>query len=103
VLDIALAWAVLNKHFEIASFLLERGANINTDWATHEPASILHEAAIQGNEDAVRYLVDHGADLTKEDYRWHSTAEGWARYGSHDERMADLLAAVATDRAKGNA
>ena len=48
VLDIALAWAVLNRHFEIATFLLERGANINTDWATHEPASILHEAAIQG-------------------------------------------------------
>ena len=44
VLDIALAWAVLNRHFEIASFLLERGANINTNWATHEPASILHEA-----------------------------------------------------------
>jgi hypothetical protein len=98
VLDIALAWAVLNRHFEIATFLLERGANINTDWATHEPASILHEAAIQGNEAAVRFLIDHGADLTKEDYRYESNAEGWARYGSHDERMADLLAAAAADR-----
>lgn len=98
VLDIALAWAVLNKHFEIATFLLERGANIDTDWATHEPASILHEAAIQSNEEAVKFLVNHGADLTIEDYRYHSTAEGWARYGSRDERMADLLAAAATDR-----
>jgi hypothetical protein len=98
VLDIALAWAVLNKHFEIATFLLQRGANINTDWGTHEPASILHEAAIQGNEDAVRFLIDHGADLNKEDYRYHSNAEGWARYGSHDERMADLLAAAAVRR-----
>jgi ankyrin repeat protein len=98
VLDIALAWAVLNRHFEIASFLLERGANINTNWATHEPASILHEAAIQGNEDAVRFLIDHGADLTIEDYRYHSNAEGWARSGSHDERMADLLAAAAARR-----
>ena len=95
VLDIALAWAVLNRHFEIATFLLERGANIHTDWGTHEPASILHEAAIQGNEDAVRFLIDHGADLNREDYRYHSNAEGWARYGSHDERMADLLAAAA--------
>jgi len=103
VLDIALAWAVLNKHFEIATFLLERGADINTDWATHEPASILHEAAIQGNEDAVRFLVDHGADLTKEDYRYRSNAEGWARYGSHDERMADLLATAAHDRTDGSA
>lgn len=98
VLDIALAWAVLNRHFEIASFLLERGANINTNWATHEPASILHEAAIQGNEDAVRFLIDHGADLTIKDHRYHSNAEGWARYGSHDERMADLLAAAAARR-----
>lgn len=95
VLDIALAWAVLNRHFEVAAFLLERGANINTNWATHEPASILHEAAIQGNEDAVRFLIDHGADLTMKDYRYQSNAEGWARYGSHDERMADLLAAAA--------
>lgn len=103
VLDIALAWAVLNRHFEIATFLLERGANINTDWATHEPASILHEAAIQGNEDAVRFLIDHGADLTMTDYRYQSNAEGWARYGSHDERMADLLAAAAADRASKKA
>lgn len=98
VLDIALAWAVLNKHFEIASFLLERGADIGTDWATHEPASILHEAAIQGNEDAVKFLVDHGADLQKEDYRYHATAEGWARYGSRDDPMADMLAAAAAQR-----
>ena len=98
VLDIALAWAVLNHHFEIAEFLLARGADIDTNWATHEPASILHEAAIQGNEEAVRFLVDHGADLTIKDYRYRSNAEGWARYGSHDERMADLLAAAAARR-----
>ena len=98
VLDVALAWAVLNKHFEIATFLLERGANIDTDWATHEPASILHEAAIQGNEDAVRFLIDHGADLAMTDYRYRSTAEGWARYGSRDDRMAELLATARLHR-----
>jgi hypothetical protein len=100
VLDCALAWAVLNRHFEIASFLLERGADINTNWATHEPASILHEATIQGNEDAVRFLIDHGADLTIKDHRYQSNAEGWARYGSHDERMADLLAEAAASRSR---
>jgi hypothetical protein len=100
VLDVALAWACLNRHFEIASFLLERGANINTNWSTHEPASILHECAIQGNEDAVRFLIDHGADLTIEDYRYHATAEGWARYAAHNERMADLLAAAAAGRGR---
>ena len=39
ILDVALAWACMNRHFEIASFLLERGANINTNWSTHEPAT----------------------------------------------------------------
>jgi hypothetical protein len=102
VLDIALAWAVLNRHFEIASFLLERGADINTNWATHEPASILHECAIHGNEDAVRFLIDHGADLTIKDYRYRSTAEGWARYAAHNDRMADLLAAAAAGRSRGS-
>ena len=80
VLDIALAWAVLNRHFEVASFLLERGADIDTNWSTHEPASILHECAIHGNEDAVRFLIDHGADLTIKDYR----------YRSHGRRMGAL-------------
>ena len=95
VLDVALAWAVVNKHFEVASFLLARGADIDTNWSTHEPASILHECAILGNEDAVRFLIDHGADLTIKDHRYNSTAEGWARYGANNERMANLLAAAA--------
>ena len=102
VLDVALAWAVLNRHFEVASFLLERGADINTNWSTHEPASILHEAAINGNEDAARFLIDHGVDLTMKDHRYDSTAEGWARYASHDERMADLLAAAAASRTRAS-
>ena len=100
VLDVALAWACLNHHFAIASFLLERGADINTDWGTHEPASILHEAAIQGNEEAARFLIDHGADLTMKDFRYQSNAEGWARYGAGDERMANLLAAAAAARGR---
>ncbi|MGV3708426.1 MAG: hypothetical protein ACO1Q7_06255 [Gemmatimonas sp.] len=94
-LDVALAWAVLNHEFGIAAFLLERGANINTDWGTHEPASILHEVAIQGNREAAEFLVDRGADLTMTDYRYQSTAEGWARYGSSDLRMAEFLALAA--------
>jgi hypothetical protein len=102
VLDVALAWACVNRHFDVASFLLERGADINTNWSTHEPASILHECAYHGNEDAVRFLIDHGADLTIEDYRYHATAEGWARYAARNERMADLLAEAAARRSRGN-
>ncbi|MGH9825473.1 MAG: hypothetical protein ACREDR_19750, partial [Blastocatellia bacterium] len=37
VLDTAFAWAVMNNHFEIADFLLGHGADINTNWCSHEP------------------------------------------------------------------
>lgn len=92
VLDVALAWACMNGHFEIASFLLERGANINTDWSTHEPASILHECAIRGKYEAAQFLIDHGIDMTTRDYRWNATAEGWARHAAGDEKIAEFLA-----------
>jgi ankyrin repeat protein len=36
ILDTALAWAVLNNHFEVADFLLAHGADINTNWCSHE-------------------------------------------------------------------
>jgi hypothetical protein len=92
VLDVALAWACMNRHFEIASFLLERGANINTDWSTHEPASILHECAVRGKYEAAQFLIDHGIDMTTRDYRWNATAEGWAYHAARDKNMAQFLA-----------
>jgi ankyrin repeat protein len=91
VLDTALAWACLNHRFEIAEFLLGHGANINTTWSTHEPASILHECAVHGNREAAKFLVDHGIDLTIRDYRWNGTAWGWAYYAANDKEMANFL------------
>jgi len=93
-LDYALAWACMNRQFEIASFLLARGADINTRWSTHEPASILHECAWRNNIDAVKFLVDHGIDLTIRDHRFDGTAEGWARHTGNAE-LADFLAEAA--------
>ena len=99
VLDTALAWACMNRHFDIASYLVERGANVNTDWSTHEPASILHEVAIRGNYEAAQFLIDHGIDMAIRDYRWNGTAEGWAIHASAvgqppvgDTKMAEFLA-----------
>jgi hypothetical protein len=98
VLDVALAWACMNGHFEIASFLLERGANINTDWSTHEPASILHECAVRGMYEAAQFLIDHGIDMTTCDYRWNATAEGWAYHAAKDKNMAEFLARAESAR-----
>jgi len=91
VLDVALAWACVNRQFEIATFLLERGSNINTDWNTHEPASILHECAISGHYEAAQFLIDHGIDMTIRDYRWNATAKGWALHAAKDKKMAEIL------------
>jgi ankyrin repeat protein len=93
VLDVALAWAIMSKHFDVAAFLVAHGADVNTDWATHEPASILHECAVHGHYEGVRFLLAHGVDPTRHDYRWNGTAAGWAKYAARDERMANLLQA----------
>ena len=91
VLDTALAWSVINRHFDVADFLLAHGANINTNWNSHEPASILHHLVFQDNYESMQYLIDRGIDMTIKDYRWNSDARGWARYGKKDEKMADWL------------
>ena len=92
VLDTALAFAVINRHFEVADFLLERGANIDTDWNSHEPASILHHLVFLPNPyESMQFLIDRGIDTRIRDYRWNSTAAGWARFGNNDEKMAQWL------------
>ena len=99
VLDTALAFSVINRHFDVADFLLEHGADINTTWGSHEPASILHELVGQaatgenpgGNYESMRFLIDRGIDMTIKDYRWNATAKGWARYAAKDEKMAQWL------------
>ncbi len=92
VLDVALAWACLNNHFDIAAFLLDHGADINTRWSSHEPASILHELVWHENYPAMQFLIDRGIDLTTRDYRWNATAEGWARHAAKNEKLATFLA-----------
>jgi hypothetical protein len=91
VLDTALAFSVINRHFDVADFLLEHGADINTRWNSHEPASILHHLVFYGSDESMRFLIDRGIDMTITDYRWNSTARGWALHGKKDEKMAQWL------------
>jgi hypothetical protein len=91
VLDTALAWSVVNRHFDVADFLLAHGADINTRWGSHEPASILHELVFQGSYDSMRFVIDRGIDMTIRDYRWNATAQGWALHAAKDQKMAQWL------------
>jgi hypothetical protein len=91
VLDTAFAFSVINHHFVVADFLLGHGADINTNWNSHEPASILHHLVFQDDYEGMQYLVDRGIDMTIKDYRWASTARGWALYGKNDPEMARWL------------
>jgi len=92
VLDTALALAVINRHFGVADFLLARGANVSTNWNSHEPASILHHLVFLPDPyERMQFLIDRGIDLTMKDYRWGSTAAGWARHALRDEKMAQWL------------
>ena len=91
ILDRSFAWAVRSEQFHIADFLLERGADLNTRWGTHEAASVLHECAYAGDLAQVRYLVRKGIDRTMVDARHGATAQGWAEFAGHDE-VARFLA-----------
>jgi len=91
ILDTALAWSVINRHFDVADFLLEHGANVDTNWNSHEPASILHHLVFEENYESMQYLIDRGIDMTIKDYRWNSDARGWARHAKKDEKMAQWL------------
>jgi hypothetical protein len=92
VLDTALALAVINRHFDIADFLLAHGADVSTTWNSHEPASILHHLVFLPDPyERMQFLIDRGIDLTIHDHRWNSTATGWARHALQDEKMAQWL------------
>ena len=102
VLDTALAFAVMNNHFEIADFLLEHGADINTNWSSHEPASILHELVWHKNYEAMQFLIDRGIDMTIQDYRWRATAVGWAAVAAKDEKLAQWMRDAQQRRDQGS-
>lgn len=93
VVDVALAFAVVNRRFDAADFLLAHGANVSTNWSSHEPASILHHLVFLPDPyERMQFLIDRGIDLTIKDHRWNATAQGWAYHALKDEKMAQWLA-----------
>ncbi len=93
VISHAFYGACRNGHTDVAELLLERGADVNAKGILGGTG--LHWAAINGHKETVAFLLAHGADLTIRDVKFHSTAEGWASEGGHDE-IRDLLRGSST-------
>ena len=88
--QVALGLAALNGKSEGLARLLPFGVNLNaftSGFYTH--ATPLHHAVWSGSLDAVRVLVEAGANLATKDKAERATALGWAEY-------AQTLPAAAT-------
>ncbi|RLV50682.1 ankyrin repeat domain-containing protein [Nocardioides mangrovicus] len=68
--------------------LVALGYDISTPgrWRT----TALHEAALRGNEEMCRWLLERGASTTARDERFDATPAGWADHAGHAE-LAELL------------
>jgi uncharacterized protein len=93
VISHAFYGACRNGHTDVAELLLARGADVNAKGILGGTG--LHWAAINGHKATVAFLLAHGADLTIQDVKFHSTPEGWAAEGGHNE-IRDLLRGSST-------
>lgn len=83
--------AALNGKAEALRWMIDLGVDVNSPSADlYSHATALHHAVYSGSLEAVKVLVDAGADLTKKDTAWSGTPLGWAEHyrGEHqrDER-----------------
>jgi peptide-methionine (S)-S-oxide reductase len=92
--------AALNGKAEALRLMIELGVDVNAvspDLYSH--ATALHHAVYSGSLDAVKVLVEAGADLTKRDSAHGATPLGWAEYGQSEQadnergkRFAEVVA-----------
>jgi ankyrin repeat protein len=76
--DAVMMGAVDFGHYDLVTWLLAQGANVNahSDWGSQ--GSALHSAAWNGDLRMVKLLVEAGADVTARDPEHDNTPAGWA-------------------------
>ncbi|MBI1926967.1 ankyrin repeat domain-containing protein [Candidatus Poribacteria bacterium] len=88
--QVGLVLAALNGRAEALARLIELGVDLNaysTDIYSH--ATALHHAVCSGSLDAVKVLVEAGAELGTRDKAHQATPLGWAEYGAQGEHERD--------------
>jgi ankyrin repeat protein len=91
IIDNAFVYACMHGHIGAATFLLERGAQINAIPGGFDySGTALHYAALNGHRAMVDFLVGQGADANIRDTKVDHTPAGWADYGGHPE-IKELL------------
>jgi ankyrin repeat protein len=70
-------------HVDIATLLLEKGANVN-DVAPRSELTPLHEAASEGHLDMVKFLLSKGANPKLRHYTGTTPAAMAEKHGHHD-------------------
>ena len=68
--------------------LLDLGYDV--DAAGPNGRTALHEAALRGGGEMVRWLIDHGADPARKECDFGATAAGWAAHAGHRDLAAWL-------------
>lgn len=106
--QVGLVLAALNGRAEGLRRLLPLGVDLNA-YSTdiYEHATALHHAVCSGSVEAVRVLVEAGADLRTKDRAWDGTPLEWAEYYIREAKGADVgkpypeIAAYLREAARG--
>lgn len=92
--QVALVLTALHGKAEALARLLELGVDLDaysTDIYTH--ATALHHAVSSGSLDAVKVLVEAGAELGTKDRAWNGTPLDWAEHYVHEAKGESALKA----------
>jgi ankyrin repeat protein len=91
IIDNALVYACMHGHLEAATFLLERGAQLNVIPGGFDySGTALHYAAFNGHRAMVDFLIARGADVNIKDTKIGQTPASWADHSGKTE-IRDLL------------
>ncbi len=90
--QVALAGAALNGQSNTLALLIDAGVDLNafSPPGFHPHATALHHAVDSGSLDAVRLLVEAGADLATKDRIYQGTPLDWAEHLQRTEIAAYL-------------